>query len=70
MDSPVRWIVALLPAIIFGLSGDFLTRNGAKRFSANDVDLDIGGAFILDGEVFPAGRYVLDEGPQINFVVP
>jgi diacylglycerol kinase (ATP) len=70
IDSPVRWIVALLPAIMFGLKGDFLTRNGAKRFAANDLDLDIGGSFILDGEAFPAGRYVLDEGPQINFVVP
>ncbi len=70
MDSPVRWIVALLPAIMFGLQGKFLTRNGAKRFSVNNIDLDIGGAFILDGEAFPAGRYVLDEGPQINFVVP
>ena len=70
IDSPVRWIVALLPAIMFGLQGRFLTRNGAKRYSVNNIDLDIGGAFILDGEAFPAGRYVLDEGPQINFVVP
>lgn len=70
IDSPVRWIVALLPAIMFGLNGGFLTRNGAKRFAASDIDLDIGGSFILDGEAFPAGRYVLDEGPQINFVVP
>lgn len=70
IDSPVRWIVALLPAIMAGLNGDFLTRNGAKRFAANDLDLDIGGSFILDGEAFPAGRFVLDEGPQINFVVP
>ena len=42
----------------------------AHRVSASEVDMDIGGTFILDGEAFPAGRYVLEEGPQINFVVP
>lgn len=70
IDSPVRWVVALLPLIMAGLYGKFLIRNGAQRFAASDLDLDIGGSFILDGEVFPAGRFVLDEGPQINFVVP
>ncbi len=38
--------------------------------SARRLCADIGGSFILDGEAFPAGRYVLGEGPQINFVVP
>lgn len=70
IDTPLRWIVALLPLLMFGLNGRFLVRNGAQRFAVHDVDLDIGSAFILDGEAFPAGRYVLDEGPQINFVVP
>lgn len=70
IDYPLRWVVALLPAIMYGLRGNFLTRNGTQRFAANNLDIDLGGSFILDGEVFPAGRYVLDEGPEINFVVP
>ncbi|MFC0205163.1 diacylglycerol/lipid kinase family protein [Novosphingobium soli] len=72
IDRPVRWVVALLPAMMFGFNARFLARNGAQRFSASDLelDLDLGGSFILDGEAFPAGRYVLEEGPQIDFVVP
>ncbi|MCT2398574.1 diacylglycerol kinase family protein [Novosphingobium mangrovi (ex Huang et al. 2023)] len=70
IDWPVRWIIALLPAVLFGFYSRSLTRNGAQRFHANDLELDIGGSFVLDGEVFPAGRYVLDEGPQLTFVVP
>ena len=71
IDYPGRLVMALLPAIImFGLYGRFLARRGAHRFHANGLDLDIGGTFILDGEAFPAGRYVLEEGPQLSFVVP
>ncbi|WP_067733568.1 diacylglycerol kinase family protein [Novosphingobium naphthalenivorans] len=71
IDWPVRWIMALLPLVLlFGLYGRFMARNGTQRFYANELELDIGGPFILDGEAFPAGRYVLDEGPQLTFVVP
>jgi hypothetical protein len=62
--------MALLPAILFGLSGKFLERRGTHRVCASAVDLEIGGSFILDGEVFPAGDYLLEEGPQLTFVVP
>lgn len=70
IDWPVRWIVLLLPAILFGFSARFLERNGARRFAVSDVEFDLGGSFILDGEAFPAGRYILDEGPLLSFVVP
>lgn len=70
LDWPVRWVVALIPAMLFGLYGRWLTRNGVHRVSASEVEMDIGGTFILDGEAFPAGRYILDEGPVLTFVVP
>ena len=70
IDWPVRWIIALLPAILFGLNGRFLERGGTHRLSASAVDLELGGSFILDGESFPAGDYLLEEGPQLTFVVP
>lgn len=71
IDWPVRWVVALLPLIMmFGLAGRFLEKRGTHRFATSAVDLDIGGPFILDGEAFPSGDYVLEEGPQITFVVP
>lgn len=70
LDSPVRWLLLLLPAILFGFFGRFMQRAGARRVAATSVDFDLGGAFILDGEAFPAGHYVLEEGPQLTFVVP
>lgn len=70
VDWPIRWLVALLPAMMFGLNFRWLAGKGAQRVSASDVEMDMGGTFILDGEAFPAGRYVVAEGPQIEFVVP
>jgi len=70
LDAPVRWMLMLLPAILIGFFGRFMERAGAQRVAARSVDFDTGGAFILDGEVFPAGRYILEEGPQLTFVVP
>lgn len=70
LDWPGRLLITLVPAIMFGLTGRFLERRGAHHFHASDLELDLGGTFILDGEAFPPGRYVLDEGPQLTFVVP
>lgn len=70
LDYPTRWVVALVPAILYGFWASFLDRNGAQRFQVSEVDLDIGSAFILDGEALAAGRYILDEGPELTFVVP
>ena len=70
LDAPVRWMLMLLPAILIGFFGKFMERAGAHRVAAGAIDFDTGGAFILDGEVFPAGQYVLEEGPQLTFVVP
>src|SRR3546814_3522796 len=70
IDWPVRWMMALLPLVLFGFYGRFMTRIGVQRFHASELELDIGGPFILDGEAFPAGHYVLDEGPLLTFAVP
>jgi len=70
IDWPVRWLVALLPVILFGLHPRFLERAGMRRLHADQVELDLGGSFIVDGEAFPSGRYLLEEGPQLTFIVP
>ena len=70
MDWPVRWLVLLLPFVLMGLHSRLLTRHGAIRAHVDTMEFDLGGNFILDGESFPAGRYILDKGPQLTFVVP
>jgi diacylglycerol kinase (ATP) len=70
IDWPVRWLVALLPLILFGFMPRFFERAGIRRLHADGVELDLGAAFIVDGEAFPPGRYLLEEGPQLTFIVP
>lgn len=70
LDSPVRWVLMLLPAIMMGFFARFIGRAGVHRFLAQAIDFELDEAFILDGESFPGGRYILEEGPQLTFVVP
>lgn len=70
LDAPVRWMLLLLPLVLLGFLPRFLQRAGVHRVAVGPVDFDLGGAFVLDGEVFPAGQYVVEEGPQLTFVVP
>ncbi|VWX53791.1 acylglycerol kinase family protein [Novosphingobium sp. 9U] len=70
LDAPVRWVLMLLPMILLGFLPRFMQRAGAHRVASGPLDFDLGGAFILDGEEFPSGHYVLEEGPQLTFVVP
>lgn len=70
IDRPLRWVFAILPLVIFGLYGRFLERAGLHRVYADEVDMDLDGSFVLDGESFPAGKYLIDQGPLLTFVVP
>lgn len=71
VDAPVRWLLMLAPVILLGWMPRFVRRAGMNQHAhVGPLDFELGGAFVLDGEVFPAGRYVLEEGPQLTFVVP
>ena len=70
IDAPVRWMLALIPLMLTGFDKPFLARNGFHRIDADQLDLELGDRFILDGEYFPAGRYRLRQGPELRFVVP
>lgn len=70
VDFPLRWLMALLPAILFGLNGRAVARAGGHQIDAEAIALDIDASFILDGEAFPAGRYLLEQGAQLHFVAP
>lgn len=70
VDYPLRRMVALAPALLAGWEGALLTRLGVHRGHAEKAVLEVGDKFILDGEAFPAGRYRLSLGPELNFVSP
>lgn len=70
LDAPLRGLLALMPLFLIGSTVRFFDRAGAHRFAADAIDAELGGSFILDGEEFPAGRYRLENGPSLNFIVP
>ena len=70
IDTPLRWMIALLPLILTGFDAAFMRRNGAHRIDVDVLDLELGDRFTLDGEYFPAGHYRLRQGPELRFVVP
>lgn len=70
IDNPGRRLLLSLPSIFRGTSGAATRRRGYHAFGDSAVDIDIGDAFILDGEAFPAGQYRLSAGPKLRFVVP
>ncbi len=70
IDWPRRWLLAMLPLIAFGLCTPAMARAGAHRIQIRAAEMEIGESFIMDGETFPPGRYILSEGPELQFVVP
>lgn len=70
MDKPVRHIFLLLPVILAGWSPSMLRRNGLHQISAPWFELRLGDRFVIDGEAYPAGRYRIEQGPELEFVAP
>jgi diacylglycerol kinase (ATP) len=70
IDSPPRRIALAVPPLLAGSEAAWLERAGYHRVDTPALDLEIDGAFVLDGESFPAGRYRLEEAAPLSFVVP
>lgn len=71
VDAPLRRILALVPLLATGLHWAGLSRLGTHRLALHEpVELELDDRFILDGEYFPAGRYILSQGAPLRFVVP
>ncbi len=70
LDHPRPAAMARLPWLFFGRPGAAPERFGFHRFGGDRFEIDLGGSFILDGEAFPAGSYVLSLGPKLRFLVP
>ena len=70
MDKARRRLLAMIPAVVAGKEPAWVTRAGVHFAKASEFELALDDEFILDGEVFPAGRYQVAEGPELRFVVP
>ncbi len=70
LDHPGRRLMARLPLAAFGWERPWLEDAGMHRCSTTRIEVELGGGFILDGEAFPPGDYVITQGPPLSFVVP
>lgn len=70
MDKARRRLLATIPAVVAGKGPAWVTRAGVHFAKASEFELTLHDEFILDGEIFPAGRYHVAEGPELRFVVP
>lgn len=70
IDAPPRRIISAVAPLLGGSEAAWLDRAGYHRVDAPTLNLDLSGQFVLDGELFPAGRYRVAEGPPISFVTP
>lgn len=67
VDAPPRRFLRNFIQVMRGKIGPELERNGVHRVDASEIAIDLEGGFVLDGERFPAGDYVLREGAPIRF---
>lgn len=70
LDRPAWRAIIRLPGFILGRLSKNPERHGMHRFGGELFTIDLGDAFILDGEAFPQGHYSLSVGPKLRFVVP
>ena len=68
MDRPARRLMAYMPAILAGWQPRWLEQAGLHRRQADAFEMIIDDQFILDGEAFPAGSYLVSQGPELTFV--
>ena len=70
LDNPRRGLLLRMGALARGTASEATLRRGAHIVEGEAFHVDIGGNFVLDGEIFPAGDYCLTAGEALRFVVP
>lgn len=70
IDHFRRRFALALPAILKGWRPHWMDQAGLHRVSTDELFLELGEGFILDGERFDPGRYRVSTGPALSFVVP
>lgn len=69
-DQIPRRSILTLVKLMRGGDASRLRERGFHRLSTPQFTLDIDAPFILDGEAFPAGKYGIGQGPELEFVSP
>lgn len=70
IDQISRRSTALIPLVLTGTVRNGLRERGIHQLAATHFSLAIEDQFILDGEAFPAGHYLIEQGPELAFVAP
>lgn len=70
VDAPLRRVIARIPAILMGSDSPSFPMLGIHRGASTAFVMELGERFILDGEAFAPGRYRLELGPELRFLVP
>jgi hypothetical protein len=70
LDQIQRRSILLIPSVLRGKVPSGLRERGIHQISTPQFTLDIEAQFIFDGEAFPAGKYRIGQGPELEFVKP
>lgn len=70
LDKPRRRILAMLPAVFTGHTPGWVYDSGFHHVETPEFEIDIEDEYILDGEAYPSGKYLVSSGPELSFVVP
>lgn len=68
--APPKRLLRALRLILPGRDAPWLEAAGYRRHDVDRFDLDLPGAFVLDGEIFEGGDLSVRQGPQLEFVIP
>ncbi|WP_172799834.1 diacylglycerol/lipid kinase family protein [Croceicoccus bisphenolivorans] len=69
VDAPPRRFLLSFARIMRGTDKPALERDGVHRVDAQEIAIDLEGGFVLDGERFPAGDYILRESAPVRFAI-
>lgn len=70
LDQTKRRTLLMLPSVIMGKEVSDLEAKGFHQAAVSRFEMEIEDQIILDGEAFPAGRYTVEPGPELEFVAP
>jgi len=70
VDAPPRRILSSLPALLTGSEAPWLDARGYHHGDVDSFRISLEGGFILDGETYEGGDFIIRRGAAMNFLVP